>query len=51
MPMITAIKQWFALPVFEGDEEKIFRASVINAIPTVFTFNSSLTAFAMLRAR
>jgi diguanylate cyclase (GGDEF)-like protein/PAS domain S-box-containing protein len=29
-PMISLIKQWFAPPVFEGDEEKTRRASLLN---------------------
>jgi hypothetical protein len=28
--MITSIKQWFAAPVFEGNEEKTRRASLFN---------------------
>jgi diguanylate cyclase (GGDEF)-like protein/PAS domain S-box-containing protein len=29
--MIAAIKKWFEPPVFEGDEEKMFRVSLLNA--------------------
>jgi PAS domain S-box-containing protein len=35
--MLNSIKHWFASPVFEGDEEKTHRASLLNLYTIIFT--------------
>jgi len=46
--MITSIKQWFTPPVFEDDEEKTLRASLLNAGAITAILFSSLVIFGIL---
>ena len=46
--MMASIKQWFAPPIFEGDEEKTRRARLLNAILIVVLIFMSLVILAEL---